>query len=78
MMLGEIDYNEMFYSHDELYDMETYQHLNKNYQGKLKTVVKPQLFPFTAHMFISIFIILVSIIIVNVLFGLAVYDVQVS
>ena len=78
MMLGEIDYNEMFYSNDELYDMEKFQYEGKIYQGKLKTVLKPPLFPITAQIFVTIFILFVSIVIVNFLFGLAVYDVQVK
>ena len=77
MMLGEIDYNEMFYSHDELYDMRKFEHEGKVYSGKLKTVLKPALFPWTAQIFVTIFILFVSIVVVNFLFGLAVYDVQV-
>ena len=77
MMLGEIDYNEMFYSNDELYDMEKFEYEGKIYHGKLKTVLKPSLFPVTAQMFVTIFILFVSIVVVNFLFGLAVYDVQV-
>ena len=77
MMLGEIDYNEMFYSQDELYDMEIFKYEGRTYDGKLKTVLKPQLFPITAQIFITIFIVFVAIVIVNFLFGLAVYDVQV-
>ena len=77
MMLGEIDYNEMFYSHDELYDMTNYEYDKKIYNGKLKTVLKPSLFPYTAQIFVTIFILFVSIVVVNFLFGLAVYDVQV-
>ena len=77
MMLGEIDYNEMFYSHDELYDMRKFEHEGKVYSGKLKTVLKPALFPWTAQVFVTIFILFVSIVVVNFLFGLAVYDVQV-
>ena len=79
MMLGELDYNEMFYSQDELYDsQDRFQYQDRTYSGKLKPVVRPQLFPVTAQVFITIFIIFVSIVIVNFLFGLAVYDVQVS
>ena len=77
MMLGEIDYNEMFYSNDELYDIQQFQYQGKIYSGKLKTVLKPPLFPFTAQFFVTMFILFVSIVIVNFLFGLAVYDVQV-
>ena len=77
MMLGEIDYNEMFYSHDELYDMDQFKYQGKLYNGKLKMTLKPALFPFTAQVFVTIFILFVSIVIVNFLFGLAVYDVQV-
>ena len=75
--LGEIDYNEMFYSNDELYDMEEFEYQGKTYSGKLKTVLKRPLFHFTAQLFVTIFILFVSIVIVNFLFGLAVYDVQV-
>ena len=78
MMLGELDYNEMFYSQDELYDsQDRFQYQDRTYSGKLKTVVRPQLFPIIAQIFITIFIVFVSIVIVNFLFGLAVYDVQV-
>ena len=77
MMLVEIDYNTMFYSHDDLYDMQGFEHGGKNYSGKLKPVLRPQLFPYTAQIFVTIFILFVSIVIVNFLFGLAVYDVQV-
>ena len=76
-MLGEIDYNTMFYSHDEVYDMQSFEHGAKNYSGKLKPILRPPLFPYTAQIFVTIFILFVSIVIVNFLFGLAVYDVQV-
>ena len=78
MMLGEIDYNDLYYGHFELYDQKNITYENKTYWGKLKTVVRPQLFPITAQLFMTIFIVFMSIIIVNFLFGLAVYDVQVN
>ena len=47
-------------------------------KGYLEEEDVAQNFPFTAHIVLAIFIIIVSIVIMNLLFGMAVSDVQVS
>ena len=47
-------------------------------RGVIEDDDKPQYFPFTAHAVLTAFIVIVSIVIMNLLFGMAVSDVQVS
>jgi len=65
MMLGEIDYEDLYYSQS--------QHIINN---SIETKVEPQLFPVTAQVFLFLFTVLVSIILMNLLVGLAVSDIQ--
>jgi len=65
MMLGEIDYEDMYYSQSE--------HI---INSTIETTTETQHFPVTAHFFLFLFTVLVSIILMNLLVGLAVSDIQ--
>ena len=68
MMLGEIEYDGLF----------------KNDCDKDETDINAEnyceevLFPGTSHVFVAIFILLMSMVLMNVLFGMAVADIQVN
>ncbi len=75
MMTGEIEYNDLYYPQKE------YVTINPNatspYDAILDELDVQQLFPFTAHLVLTVFILIVAIVIMNLLFGMAVSDVQV-
>ena len=75
MMLGELDYGDMMYPEDESI---TGSIKGNSWNGTLNGDVHQQLFPFSAHALLTTFIIFVSIILMNFLFGLAVNDVEVN
>ena len=60
MMLGEIEYDDLFKNNPE--------------PGEASNV----LFPITSHFMVGAFILMVSMVLMNVLFGLAVADIQVQ
>ena len=80
MMTGELEYNDLYYpqrDHIELNITDGGQ--GHSYAtGVIEDDDKPQYFPFTAHAVLTAFIVIVSIVIMNLLFGMAVSDVQVS
>jgi hypothetical protein len=57
MMVGEVDYEDLFYNEDNSED--------------------PILYPITAHVLHGAFVIIVTIVLMNLLVGLAVHDIQV-
>lgn len=57
MMVGEVDYEDLFYNPDNKDD--------------------PILYPITAHVLHGAFVITVTIVLMNLLVGLAVHDIQV-
>jgi hypothetical protein len=71
MMLGELEYDDLYYP----------QRVVANSNGSAWTTIdeeiEPQYFPFTSQILVAIFILMVSFIIMNLLFGLAVADIQV-
>lgn len=71
MMLGELEYDDLYYP-----ERLVLRFNNNTGRDELHSEVTPQLFPFTAHILVTIFIVFVSIIIMNLLFGLAVADIQ--
>jgi len=74
MMLGELEYDELYYPQDQYISLR----FNDSFvRGKIEMETVKQYFPFTAHILVTLFILLVSIIIMNLLFGLAVTDIQV-
>ena len=76
MMLGELEYDDLSYPDDYVVALNT---TNSTWAfGQLERQIEQQYFPFTAHVVITLFIMFVSIIIVNLLFGLAVTDIQVK
>lgn len=75
MMLGELEYEDIYYPEKNTINLTI---TNNTVIGDIEQGVKEQFFPFTAHVVLLIFIIFVSIIVMNLLFGLAVADVQVS
>jgi hypothetical protein len=74
MMLGELEYDDLYYPQDQTINLT----INGSFaSGTIDQETKSQFFPFTAHILVTVFVLLVSIIIMNLLFGLAVTDIQV-
>jgi len=77
MMLGEIDYEDLYYPQKHFIENHTVVSENEN---KTVSEIVPenenQNFPGTAHLLVLLFIFLVSIILMNLLVGLAVSDIQ--
>ena len=81
MMTGELEYNDLYYpqrDHIELNITDGGVAGHSFARGVIEDDDKPQYFPFTAHAVLTAFIVIVSIVIMNLLFGMAVSDVQVS
>ena len=75
MMLGELEYDDLYYPENHTINLN----INGSVaNGTLEEHVISQYFPFTAHLLVTFFILLVSIVIMNLLFGLAVTDIQVE
>ncbi len=73
-MLGELEYDELYYPQNKTLNLE----FNGTHgSGTIEEETVSQYFPFTAHILVTVFVLLVSIIIMNLLFGLAVTDIQV-
>ena len=84
MMLGELEYDELYYNKNQNLSLTlTGSIVNGSFangsfaSGEINEFPQSQFFPFTAHILVTLFILLVSIIIMNLLFGLAVTDIQV-
>ena len=77
MMIGELEYNDLMYSEDQKISLEL-DILTGHAEGNIDSEVKSQYYPFSAHFLVTVFIVFFSIIIMNLLFGLAVTDVQVN
>ena len=75
MMLEELEYEDLYYPQRHTINLTI---TNNTVVGEIGDDVKTQHFPFTAHLIVLIFIIFVSLIVMNLLFGLAVTDVQVN
>ena len=75
MMLGELEYEDLYYPQTNTINLTI---INNTVVGSIDEDVEHQYFPFTAHLIVLLFIIFVSIIVMNLLFGLAVTDVQVN
>ena len=73
MMLGEFDYNDLYYPQKEFINTTT---INNTNVTEIVSVSEGQVFPVTAQLLVFIFIFLVSIILMNLLVGLAVSDIQ--
>ena len=65
-MLGEVDYEDLYYPNNSTV---------KN-NGNINHEPKGQVLPVTAHLLVLLFLFLVSIILMNLLVGLAVSDIQ--
>ena len=74
MMLGELEYDELYYPQKQTLNLTIDDTVA---YGEIVQETQSQFFPFTAHILVTVFILLVSIIIMNLLFGLAVTDIQV-
>lgn len=75
MMLGELEYEDIYFPQRNTINLTI---INNTVIGDIQDDVKAQFFPFTAHAVLLTFVIFVSIVVMNLLFGLAVSDVQVS
>ena len=76
MMTGELEYNDLYYASYWDIEINNTAHSNETIHGVLKEGTQEQIFPFTGHALLTIFILVVSLIIMNMLFGMAVKDVQ--
>jgi len=70
MMLGELDYGELYYNQNQHFNLTTKNRID------IEQSTEGQMFPVTAHIILIGFVILVSIILMNLLIGLAVSDIQ--
>ena len=79
MMIGELEYDDLMYSETQkiVLDNDSNGGNNSTITADVVSEVQSQYYPFSAHVLVLLFIILFSIIIMNLLFGLAVSDVQV-
>ena len=77
MMIGELEYDDLMYNTDETIAFSNNGNHSSNITGRVEIEVQEQFYPFSAYFLMLLFIILFSIIIMNLLFGLAVSDVQV-
>jgi len=70
MMLGELEYDDLYYNQN--------QHFNwtMNNRTDIEQDIEKQLFPVTAHIVLLAFVLLISIVLMNLLVGLAVNDIQ--
>ena len=83
MMTGELEYNDLYYPQRDHIELNITHGEGENQGhsygvGIIEDDDKPQYFPITAHAILAIFIVIVSIVIMNLLFGMAVSDVQVN
>eukprot|EP00095_Tigriopus_kingsejongensis_P001890 maker-scaffold287_size221780-snap-gene-0.24 protein:Tk01890 transcript:maker-scaffold287_size221780-snap-gene-0.24-mRNA-1 annotation:"transient receptor potential channel pyrexia" len=79
MMTGEIEYNDLYYPQRDTIVLNITQSNDSTQSqgiGYIDDEDIPQHFPITAHAILTTFIIIVSIVIMNLLFGMAVSDVQ--
>ena len=74
-MLGELEYEDLYYPERNIIKANIN---GTTITGEIVEGVKHQYFPFTAHVIVLLFVVFISIIVMNLLFGLAVTDVQVS
>ena len=70
MMLGEVDYEDLYYPEKEFVNRTSVN------SSEIVSESEGQVFPGTAQLFVFLFIFLVSIILMNLLVGLAVSDIQ--
>ena len=66
MMSGELNYEDLFYSVKK-----------RDENGEVQTDVKNMLYPVTAHILFGAFVLIITIVMMNLLVGLAVSDIQV-
>ena len=77
MMIGELEYDDLMYNTDQTIAFSNNGNHSLNITGNVESTIRDQFYPFSAYFLMLLFIILFSIIIMNLLFGLAVSDVQV-
>ena len=77
MMIGELEYDDLMYNTDQTIAFSNNGNHSLNITGNVESEIQEQFYPFSAYFLMLLFIILFSIIIMNLLFGLAVSDVQV-
>ena len=71
MMLGELDYGDLYYNQNDKFNWPP-----ENGTVHIENETEKQVFPFTAHIVVFFFVVFVSIILMNLLVGLAVSDIQ--
>merc|ERR1719509_38714 len=77
MMLGELEYEELYYNQNQYFNVNETRtdKFNKTWTD-IEQDTESQAFPFTAHVILIGFVLLVSVILMNLLVGLAVSDIQ--
>ena len=75
MMLGELQYEDIYHPEEKTIHLTI---RNNTVNGKIEDAVTTQYFPLTAHIVLLTFIIFICFIVINLMFGLAVMDVQVK
>ena len=78
MMLGELDYNDLYYNQNDFFNASIFNstNINSNSTVEIEQATESQVYPVTAHIILLGFVIFVSIILMNLLVGLAVSDIQ--
>ena len=77
MMLGELEYEDIYYPNQPNVTLEFYNNQTMA-TGTLKDNIQSQSFRGTAHVMIILFVFVVSMVVMNLLVGLAVADIQAS
>ena len=87
MMLGEIDFDNIYFTAGQNITMKITKNANGNLdennwtakgEGQIEDVLDSNPLSITAHIMILLFVFTVSMVIMNLLVGLAVSDIQVS
>ena len=76
MMTGELGYNSLYYPEELELNMTLADNASGIVHGEILQETRSMLFPLTPHLLLALFLALVSIVIMNLLFGIAVSDVQ--
>lgn len=80
MLVGELEYEDILERKELKYfngNISMSKNISGTLSGDLEEVYEQTFFPFTTHLMLTMFMFFMAIIVMNLLFGLAVTDVQV-